>query len=430
MKKILTLLIITMIAVAGLVGCGDKAPDSDGGFSDLEDLAVSSALAYRYVAWNENMKTENADFAWYAAGWYAAYKAANDGTDDPALTAEQVNMIQDIMYSGTPTAEPAEYIPATSETRDDGKTYWVFDSISEDFASYLGVYGEVSCEKVDDTTFNVTIRDHLRFDVVEETVFHVVFTEDASGYSLTEFSRSEFYDLDFTLDSLYEANLLSNLFSIYDNVTMIDTYPGDTPYYTYYIKTADGYAYWIDEGDMGCYNEFQFFIDSFGADRVTIMPIDTTSDMLDDHISYMMLPSDGDELIRLTCTETEEIFFVENDEMCTVYTIDRGTLALKKVDMYENEELYYTVSFDYETAPTYPETITAWDEPLRTVTLNLIYSDDESLGLTYSFPADWEFDIVNYCPWGEAYFDEGFSEPYEYPGDGVDYTLYVKEIVE
>ena len=45
-----------------------------------------------------------------------------------------------------------------------------------------------------------------------------------------------------------------------------------------------------------------------------------------------------------------------------------------------------------------PETVTAWQGDLRTITLNFL--------------------------------DEACTQPYEYPGDGTDYTIYVREEAE
>lgn len=54
------------------------------------------------------------------------------------------------------------------------------------------------------------------------------------------------------------------------------------------------------------------------------------------------------DLIRLTCTEEEEIFYVDHGASSTVYTIDRGTLALKKIESFdEKDESYFTAKFSY-----------------------------------------------------------------------------------
>ena len=90
----------------------------------------------------------------------------------------------------------------------------------------------------------------------------------------------------------------------------------------------------------------------------------------------------------------------------------------------------FGAKFSYGDKLPEPDTIAAWKGPLRTVSLKLLYSNGETLGLSFTIPADWEFDVYEYCPWGTAYLDEGCTELYEYPGDGIDYTIYVCEGAE
>ena len=88
------------------------------------------------------------------------------------------------------------------------------------------------------------------------------------------------------------------------------------------------------------------------------MPADTSPEWLDDYVANMMLPGDRADFIRLTCTQEEEMFFIDYGSSSTVYTIDRGTLALKKVESFdENDMSYYTAKFDYGKKVTEPDTI-------------------------------------------------------------------------
>ena len=192
------------------------------------------------------------------------------------------------------------------------------------------------------------------------------------------------------------------------------------------VKTDNGYAFWRDGGAVGFYDEYSFYTDDNG--KVIVMPADTSPEWLDDYVANMMLPGDGADFIRLTCTQEEEIFFIDYGSSSTVYTIDRGTLALKKVESFdENDVSYYTARFDYGKKVTEPDTIAAWKKPLRTVTLNLLYSDGRTVRQSFKVPSDWEFDAAEYCRWGTVYMDKGCTKPYKYPGNGINYTLYVCE---
>ena len=423
MKKSAVLIIMMAVIISCFSGCGSKTVE----FDDLENLAISAALSYRTLVWNGSMDTDTPEFAWNTAGWYAAYKANLEFADEVVLSEDQLKEIQNVILTGEAVMTPPDDINAASETRD-GKTYWKFPEISNDFHSYLGVVSEVNCKKAQKDSYVVTIRDHLRFDVVEETVFNIGFKEENDGYILSEFSRNEFIDLDFTADLLYEANHLSNLFSIYDNLTITEDYSSGYGSLVYSRKTDNGYTLWMDDGSSGFYDEFRFYTSDNATGKVSVMPADTSSDWLDDYIAIMRLPDEGTDLIRLTCTEEEEIFYVDYGSSSTVYTIDRGTLALKKTELFdENDESYFMAKFSYGDKLSEPDTIAAWKGPLRTVSLKLLYSDGETLGLSFAIPVDWEFDVYEYCPWGTAYLDEGCTELYEYPGDGIDYTIFVSE---
>ncbi len=426
MKKIAALIIMTAVIISCFTGCGGKT----AGFDDLENLAISAALSYRTLVWNGSMDTDTPEFAWNTAGWYAAYIANLELSDDAALSEDQLKDIQNVILTGEAVMTPPDDINAEAETRD-GKTYWKFTEINDDLHSYLGVISEVNCEKAQNNSYVVTIRDHLRFDVVEETVFNIGFKEENDSYILSEFSRNEFIDLDFTTDMLYDANHLSNLFSIYDNLTITEDRSSGYGSFVYSRKTDNGYTLWTDDGSSGYYDEFRFYTSDNATGKVSVTPDGTSSDCLDDYIAITRLPDEGADLIRLTCTEEEEIFYVDYGFSSTVYTIDRGTLALKKTESFdENDESFFMAKFSYGDKLPEPDTIAAWKGPLRTVSLKLLYSDGETLGLSFTIPADWEFDVYEYCPWGTAYLDEGCTELYEYPGDGIDYTIYVCEGAE
>ena len=426
MKKSAVLIIMMAVIISCFTGCGSKT----AGFDDLENLAISAALSYRTLVWNGSMDTDTPEFAWNTAGWYAAYKANLEFADEAELSEDQLKDIQNVILTGEAVMTPPDDINAEAETRD-GKTYWKFPEINDDFHSYLGVISEVNCEKAQNNSYVVTIRDHLRFDVVEETVFNIGFKKENDSYILSEFSRNEFIDLDFTTDMLYDANHLSNLFSIYDNLTITEDRSSGYGSLVYSRKTDNGYTLWTDDGSSGYYDEFRFYTSDNATGKVSVTPDGTSSDCLDDYIAITRLPDEGADLIRLTCTEEEEIFYVDYGFSSTVYTIDRGTLALKKTESFdENDESFFMAKFSYGDKLPEPDTIAAWKGPLRTVSLKLLYSDGETLGLSFTIPADWEFDVYEYCPWGTAYLDEGCTELYEYPGDGIDYTIYVCEGAE
>lgn len=423
MKKLIAVISMTSIIISCLAGCSSS--DKPAEFDDLESLAISAALSYRTLAQNEIIDTDTPEFAWNTAGWYAAYKANLEFSDAAVLSEERLEEIQNVMLTEKAAATPPDTVNAESKVID-GKNCWSFPSISESFHSYLGVTSEVNCEKAEENAFTVTIRDHLRFNVVEETVFNVRFEKKNDGYKLSELSRSEFYDLDFTPELLHDANLLSNLFSIYDNLTITEDYLNGAGVISCSEKTDSGYAFWCDDGSVGYYNEYRFYTNDSGS--VSVMPVGAASDWLDDYVANMMLPNYETDFIRLTCTEDEEIFYIDYGYSSTVYTIDRGTLALKAIEAFDdNNESYYMVKFSYGEALSEPYTIAAWKKPLRNVTINQLYADGTNFSETFTIPSDWELYACEYCRWGTVYLDDEYTEPYVYPGDGINYTLFACE---
>lgn len=306
MKKIITLLIAASVALSCMTGCAVNIPglgsidlggqeggsseagntglslreseptdtddSSPGGhktaqFDDLEGLAQAAALCYHTAPAESD--TGSPEFAWNTAGWYAAYKANVDFSEEAVLTADQVSAIQTI-FTGASTPKPPAGISAEQEERD-GETCWVFPEIYEEFNSYLGVIGEIMCNSVGDTAFTVTIRDHLD-DETKDATFRVVFQQEKDGYNLAEFVRDGEDTLEtstgtpaggavsgqeITLESLQQANLLSNLFSQYDTVVYTEDYPRGFGAYTYIIETDTGYTLWHDYNSTKVSNPFR-----------------------------------------------------------------------------------------------------------------------------------------------------------------------------
>ena len=130
MKKSAVLIIVIAVIFSCFAGCGKKTV----GFDDLENLAIAAALSYRTLVWNGSMDTDTPEFAWNTAGWYAAYMANLEFSDDAALPEEQLKEIRKILLTGEDAMTPPDGIDAETETRD-GKTCWIFPEIYEDFHS-------------------------------------------------------------------------------------------------------------------------------------------------------------------------------------------------------------------------------------------------------------------------------------------------------
>ena len=154
MVKIMNRITSLISAISIFISCISGYRIENTEFDDLEALAISAALSYRTLAWNGSIDTDTPEFAWNTAGWYAAYKANLEFSDDAVLSGDQLKEIQNVILSGEAAAAP----PDTVNTKcvvNDGKTCWEFPDIYEYFRSYLGVSSEVNCEKTGDSTFVV-----------------------------------------------------------------------------------------------------------------------------------------------------------------------------------------------------------------------------------------------------------------------------------
>ena len=107
-------------------------------FDDLEALAISAALSYRTLAWNGSIDTDTPEFAWNTAGWYAAYKANLEFSDDAVLSGDQLKEIQSIILSGKTAAAPPDTVNAISVVLD-GKTCWEVPEINEGLLEIKGI---------------------------------------------------------------------------------------------------------------------------------------------------------------------------------------------------------------------------------------------------------------------------------------------------
>ena len=136
--------------------------------------------------------------------------------------------------------------------------------------------------------------------------------------------RSRWRACRITLESLQQANLLSNLFSQYDSVVYTEDYPDGFGAYTYIIETDTGYTLWHDYNMSGYYNEFIYYPHSDEPDRMTAWPIEIMPEWLDDFVGDSLLPAEDDELIFMESGGGETVFYIESadyDDVDIVYTV-------------------------------------------------------------------------------------------------------------
>ena len=108
---------------------------------------------------------------------------------------------------------------------------------------------------------------------------------------------------------------------------------------------------------------------------------------------------------------------------------DRGTLVQRElVVLSEEGEVLGSNCYDYTQEPDF-RFLDSWDEALREVTVTWeSFNGQEPTRYTetVSIPADWEY-LPYEVRWGDytAYNNEDYIGEYEYPGDSLDYELFL-----
>ena len=100
MVRIMNRITSIISAISIFISCIAGYRTENTEFDDLEALAISAALSYRTLAWNGSIDTDTPEFAWNTAGWYAAYKANLELSDDAVLSGDQLKEIQNVILSG------------------------------------------------------------------------------------------------------------------------------------------------------------------------------------------------------------------------------------------------------------------------------------------------------------------------------------------
>ena len=127
---------------------------------------------------------------------------------------------------------------------------------------------------------------------------------------------------------------------------------------------------------------------------------------------------DGD-LIRIFC----DMRIGETVSMA----VDRGTLVLREVTYrYSEYADPSVVVLEYLDPAPDCAFLDSWDRELRTITVMREDWPKPPTRETAKVPMDWEY-LPYDCRWGNyiVYLTENYTGEYAYPGDGVEYTLYL-----
>ena len=463
-KKILSLL-LCLALLAGLFAVSAAAEDKSASSAEKtmsgEDFTAAvgpQAFAVTMAAWlsggEDSAVLADPLFLWDAAGWYAAWLYRTEGCD--LLSPEDIG---DFLRSlGAEADCPApesweEYGVLRVLHGLDGSENYDFVQHKVEIDAMLGVDTMVSFIGGDGSRLTVVLSCFYEDDLSAEWMYDLAFERTADElfpYRLTELhllDKGPQMDeaLNFSWDELLEANRLEKVLALYpavrlavtDELGEIDELSGT------WLFAQDGELARVSYGEefiggeyRGCFFECEKTEDGETRTRVGhILRPGEDSGSLDTYLSdYLQniviveLEQEEDDLIWLVCTYRggyqERI------------AVDRGTLVLRAIDYSMGDMLPPSIlSFDYmKPAPEY-SFLAGWGSALRTVTtIWEEFKQDEATGewepVVWTefdrLPADWEY-LPYEASWGEytIYMNKDYTQPYAYPGDGVDYTLYL-----
>ncbi len=268
----------------------------------------------------------------------------------------------------------------------------------------------------------------------------VALTTQASSIESTTKSKEDL------LARVIEANLLENLLKRNESVSFKTEYDGESTTEIYFsvdseiVRVVDQNLYYADEFTVAVeykgmnglsVNGERFrvraFFDVFGTEENEDKP------WYNDTIAYPLI---NDNLSLRE--ETDEYYIFENlgddpdNELYiqTVCYVDKQTLNIVKT-VHDNDGYVVEEEYIYNEPNELMNVLDDWKGEMKNVTVVYeTYKDGNPVTYTeeYEVPYGWEVIADNNLydtPEFSVYLDEGYTQEYEYPGDGIDYTIYV-----
>lgn len=240
-------------------------------------------------------------------------------------------------------------------------------------------------------------------------------------------------------DELYEANLITNLVSAYGSVKT-STFNMGTEFISGYFMAGDQIAHLrtgIPESGQctyhGWYNGYDFYDNGTRVAQVAYV------EKLDgDRIvpgqqslaSYFMHEEDVEYIGR---DGEDHIFEVKTYNTPYRITIDGMSLAVKKVE-WDNAPDTETIDYIYGEWVEGRDILDCWNNGSGMKMVNVyvdVYENGEHISLYRPFylPLNWELEVDCMKYQVYTYMDENYTQEYKYPGDGVNYDLYITNSV-
>ena len=470
MKKTIALILSGLLLLGTLTACatgaadGMDAPDAgavlepaESGDAEVQDrLSFESAVEAQAFA--AAMACHNGDFhgsvdlaskslLWSMAGWYAAWMYTWENVSlFPASATEDFLRAMGCTGEITP---PESWIASGDLgvfTAPDGSDYYVFVRQLELMDSLVGVTTAVEVVAAgEDGEANAAVTESFENGAEVTWDYALDFepnpdTDSAFAWRLTSLEAPRkgpvlLGELSFTWEELCRNNGLAQILSKCPAIqyhgeglnegTLGWVFPRDVGLASLFVWSED-----VTGQYRGC--DFEYSIWADGDRRAMVGAIDERYGSWDELETFILDNFTGLLSMALEYEDEELLWFdcVGPGGLHERLAFDRETLLLRRQEVYysSDEEPSTTVFVYDETGPAY-EFFDSWDGPMRTVTIHYeSYETGSSVTRTEEavLPADWEY-FPYEARWGEytAYMNEGYTEPYVYPGPGGDYEIYL-----
>ena len=465
-KRALSLILCAVLILGVLSACGNKPAEKpeETSLSDsverpdsFEDavFGISTALALGMRFFDDPSYLDSASVLWNTIGWFSCWREANG--EDGGLTTTQVYALQHALRaSGEYVPIPDNWVGSSVTTEDKGgEIVWSFPGFTQNYKEMTEAL-KPSLTALDGNKVKVVLTNEEGEN--EEYVFTFEKDEAVGGefpYVLKEMSLPEVQgatesEANFDYEMLREANTLENLLNIYGSVKEEYYFNGEKNYEKYFFRK---------NGEIACVAKFTQggtgSLDGvYGSRDFTLMggmpgepgaylcsyeylDLDSGSESFSYFFNYTISEmivygavtdlEEKDGTYTFYMGRSEEEYYEEN--LVPIYTVDKGTLAIKEIVADMDDDSSRTV-FTYGEEPVDYGVLDGWDRPLRKVTVVAELHDDNfntvNLTRTYEVPDNMELLPYYYKPLN-MYFNPGYTETYEYSNDLGDYTIYVTD---
>ncbi len=449
-RLLLFLLCITLfLSVLPVPALADNSSVNDSFLYAVEDQAFGISMAY----WQEGIDSSYTSIAepvyWQAIGWYAA-KLFKTAGRELISRSEVEDFLDSVGYKGEMNLPQSweEYEVVKTIRGAGGSFLYDFKRNKALYESRIGVDAEVEVKPENPESVIAVITLHAP-DRDKLLYYRVSFNPNENRSSRFPYRVSNvepftpYPEIDeklgFTWEDLLEKNRLSNILDHYPCVVI------STPMISSYSCTSlfrcNGKFVWVSDNYGNLYGKIDRFSFDYryypdGKDRACVSFYVSTPTFDEfEFENYVTDYLDNLDRVSGSGTDGDRIWLDYETGWGSMerYVFERDTLILREIlSVKGGKDPWPIYEFDCtQNIPDY-DFLRGWDGNLRTVTAIWEDRDRISGGFEYrtetiSLPMDWE-----YLPYGvqsgdySAYLDPRYSEPYAYPGDNVNYTVFFK----